>query len=221
MESTDGPRVAGLNRITLFVVGAVLLAVAFALGAVIYSQSGLFAVDTWWNGILVDLASPLLTVFARAMDFVGGGWFGVILVPVVCVIALLLLKRPWSALFFVAVSIASAGVVQVLKQVFGRARPDEILVVADVGSFPSGHAANAATLAALAFLLFPRLWVAIVAGIWMVLMALSRTAVHAHWLSDTVGGVLVGIGVTLIVAGLFAPLLARENRPARTESTAH
>lgn len=215
MGSTNSPRVAGLSRITLFGLGALLLGVASALGAWIYFQSGLFAIDTWWNGIIVDLASPVLTAFARFMDFVGAGWFGVYLVPIVGALALVLVKRPWSAVFFIAAEIATAGLVQVLKHVFGRARPEEILVFADVGSYPSGHAANGATLAMVAFILFPRLWVAIVGAIWMLLMALSRTAVHAHWLSDTVGGMLVGIGVTLIVAGLFAPLLAREVRPVR------
>lgn len=220
-ETTRGPRVAGIRRITLFGVGALLIGVACLLGAWIYFQSGLFAIDTWWNGIIVDLASPLLTGFARVMDFVGAGWFGVYLVPIAAALVLFLLKRPWSALFFLAAEIATAGIVQLLKHLFGRARPEEILVIADVGSFPSGHAANGAALAMIAFLLFPRLWVAIVGAMWMVLMALSRTAVHAHWLSDTVGGVMIGIGTTLIVAGLFAPLLAREVRPAREKSVAH
>jgi undecaprenyl-diphosphatase len=70
--------------------------------------------------------------------------------------------------------------------------------------------ANAATLAAAAVILFPRLWVLLVGIAWVLLMALSRTALHAHWLSDTLGGALVGVGVVLILAGLFAPLLERE-----------
>jgi membrane-associated phospholipid phosphatase len=218
MESTDGPRVAGLNRATLLISGAVLVAVAFTLGAVIYSQAGLFVVDTWWNGIIVDLASPFVTALSRFMDFAGGGWFGVFFVPIAGTLALLLLRRWWSAAFFIVAQLASAGVVQLLKRTFGRARPDEIIVLADYGSFPSGHAANAATLAALAFLLFPKLWVAIVGAAWMLLMAFSRTGLHAHWLSDTVGGMLVGVGVVFIVAGLFAPLLDRER--TRIEATA-
>ena len=61
--------------------------------------------------------------------------------------------------------------------------------------------------------------VAIVGTVYVVLMAISRTAVHAHWLTDTIGGALIGVGVVLIVAGIFAPLLAGERRasapPAR------
>jgi undecaprenyl-diphosphatase len=34
--------------------------------------------------------------------------------------------------------------------------------------------------------------------------------VHAHWLSDTVGGALVGSGMALIVAAAFTVPLLRE-----------
>ena len=42
-------------------------------------------------------------------------------------------------------------------------------------------------------------------------MAISRTLVHAHWLSDTLGGLMVGAGAVLLVAGVFAVPMAREN----------
>ena len=72
------------------------------------------------------------------------------------------MKRPWSAAFFLTAELASAGAVQVLKHLFGRARPEDIIVISDYGSFPSGHVANAATIATVACILFPRLWVLIV-----------------------------------------------------------
>ena len=148
------------------------------------------------------------------MNFLGAGWFGVLLVPILGAIGLVLLKRPWSAVFFITAEAASAGAVQVLKHLFGRARPEEIIVISDYGSFPSGHVAGAATLAMAAFILFPRLWVALVGIVWVVLMAISRTALHAHWLTDTIGGALIGAGMVLIVAGIFAPLLWRERPDA-------
>ncbi len=94
-------------------------------------------------------------------------------------------------------------VVQLLKTLFGRTRPEQILIDSDFGSFPSGHTANAATFAVLAVMLSPRLWVWLVAGLWIVCMAFSRTVLSAHWLSDTIGGMLIGAGVTLVVGGLL------------------
>jgi len=153
------------------------------------------------------------------MNFLGAGWFGVFAVPIAGAFALVILKRPWSAAFFITAEIASAGLVQILKHLFGRARPEEIIVISDFGSFPSGHVANAATLATAAFILFPRLIVVLVGAVYIFLMALSRTVLHAHWLSDTLAGAMIGVGVVLIVAGLFAPLLWRE-RPAAAAASA-
>ena len=91
-----------------------------------------------------------------------------------------------------------------------------MIVFSDHGSFPSGHTANAATLATIAVILFPRVWVAVVGGAWVFAMAFSRTQVHAHWLSDTVGGTLVGVGATLVIAGICARMLERENERLRS-----
>jgi len=214
MHSANRPRAAWDFRPLLLIVGALLVAAACGLGAVIFFNSGPFSFDTAWNSLLVQNASPFLTGFSRVMDIAGGGWFGVLVVPILGTIALLGLRRPWSAVFFIASEAASAGAVQVLKHVFGRARPEDIIVITDYGSFPSGHVANAATLATAAFILFPRLWVAIVGVAWVLLMAFSRTLLHAHWLSDTLGGALIGAGVVLILAGLFAPLLRGERADA-------
>ena len=86
-------------------------------------------------------------------------------------------------------------------------------MLSDYGSFPSGHAANAATVAAVAVVLFPRVWVIVAGAVWVVLMAFSRTYLHAHWASDTLGGALLGTGAVLVVAALYAPRLRAERVP--------
>jgi len=64
-----------------------------------------------------------------------------------------------------------------------------------------------------AVVLFPRLWVALVGAAWVLLMAFSRTQVHAHWFTDTVGGTLVGAGVAPLVAAAFVlPILRERDR---------
>ena len=144
------------------------------------------------------------------MNFLGGGWFGVFAVPIGIALALLIARKKWSALYFVLASIVSAGLVQLLKSLFGRARPEEILVHADFGSFPSGHVANAATIAVTLALILQRLWVWIAGAAWVVLMLLSRTYLGAHWLSDTIGGLLLGVAVAVILWAPFASKLSGE-----------
>jgi undecaprenyl-diphosphatase len=203
-------------------VGAVLLALACGLGAWVFARGNdPFAVDAWWNGILVDSASnEVVFTFALVMDRLGGTWVAIYVIPIAGALALVLLRRPWAAVYFLAASILSAAAVQVLKRSFGRARPEDILITSDYGSFPSGHAANAATIAAVVVVLFARAWVVIVGIAWVVLMAFSRTYLHAHWLSDTLGGALAGAGVALLVAAAFSVLLAKDRGRPRARALA-
>lgn len=207
------PREAGAHHaLGYLLAGLVLLALSLVFGIWIESRADEpFTIDLWWNRLVIEFAGPGLTVFAQIMNWLGGGWFAILAVPIAGAIGLVLLKRYWAAAFFITAMIVSAGCVQVLKHTFGRVRPEEILVIADYGSYPSGHAANGATLGVVAMILFPRLWVYIVGTAWMLLMAISRTLVHAHWLSDTLGGLMVGAGAVLLVAGVFAVPMAREN----------
>ncbi len=203
------------------VTGIVLIALACGLGAWLYSRGDVpFPIDVWWNTLMVDSSNAFLLSFSYAMDFLGAGWFGIFAVPLGGTLALILVKRPWSAAYFLVAQAASAGLVQVLKRSFGRARPEEILVISDYGSFPSGHVAGAATLATAVIVIFPRLWVIIAGVVWVLAMAFSRTYLHAHWLSDTVGGALAGVGMALVVAALFAVPLDRERAQARARKHA-
>lgn len=189
--------------------GSGALLVAIVLGVVVtWGGVGATAVDVAWNTLMGQIRTPVLLDIAHALDRIGGGWVATYLIPLVVIAALLLARRWRAAVFAAATMLISVAVVQLLKSVFGRARPEDMLVLSDYGSFPSGHTANAATLATLAVVLFPRLWVVIVAVMWALAMALSRTLVSVHWLSDTLGGMLVGAGVVLLLGG-FALTWAR------------
>jgi membrane-associated phospholipid phosphatase len=205
-------RAQRLGRRVPFVSGVVAVVAAALLGVVIMARSGglPFAFDEEWAADLVELRGPVGDVFAYFMNALGGGVVGVFVVPVVAAVALLVARRPWGALYFIVASAASALVVQVLKNVFGRARPEDIMVTTDTGSFPSGHVANAATIAVALGVIVPAAWVWVLGGVYTVLMAVSRTYLGAHWLSDTIGGLLVGAGVALVLWALFAAPLERE-----------
>lgn len=194
------------------IAGVALIALACALGAwTFFRGSTPFAVDVWWNGLFAAAPSRPLLAFALVMDEVGGHLTAILIVPLGGALALFLIGRRWSALYFLAASAASAVLVQVLKQTFGRARPEDILVLSDYGSFPSGHTANAATIAVVAAVVFPHAAVRIAGVAWVLLMGFSRTYLHAHWLSDTVGGALVGAGAALLLAAVFSHLRARDD----------
>jgi len=106
-----------------------------------------------------------------------------------------------AAFLFLAVA-ASGLIVDLLKIVFGRARPkllfrDDLYGFtwwgrgADLWSFPSGHAATVIALAAALTLLWRRAWPLY----WSLalLICASRVIIDAHYLSDVIAGGWIGI----------------------------
>ena len=198
--------------------GAVALILAGGLGAIIaYREGNLpFQFDSRWMEEVIEHRSPVWDIPAYVMNWVGGGIFAIAILPVLTIIALCLLKRFWGALYFAIATFVSVLVVQLLKGAFRRPRPEDILVMADIGSFPSGHVANAATMAVVVGFLLQRTWVWAAGVVYTVLMMVSRTYLGAHWISDTVGGLVVGSAIAVIVWAPLAHKLHVERRRPRT-----
>lgn len=206
------------RRLVLLWWGIGLVLAAVALGAAVTAPGPDLpsVLDTGWNQLMITIQTPVMVGFGTMMNVAGGTWVGTYLIPIVILVALLIARR-WRAAVFVLVSLlVSVALVQLLKSLFGRARPGEMLVTSDFGSFPSGHTANAATMAVLAALLFPRLWVLLLGIIWTLAMAFSRTLLSVHWLTDTVGGMLVGAGTALIVGAVMLGWVQRRRTAAST-----
>ncbi|GAB3038937.1 hypothetical protein GCM10027052_18410 [Parafrigoribacterium mesophilum] len=190
---------------------AVALLLITVSGVLLAARHAAPSIDTEWMGEMLEYRTPLGEVPALIMNFLGGGWFAVVVVPIVVIGALCLASRWKAAIFFGTSIAASAILVQVLKQLLGRARPLDKLVQIDTGSFPSGHVANAATMAAVMCIIFWRTWVWLTGAAYTLLMMLSRTYLGVHWLTDTIGGLMLGVAVAIMV---WAPLADRLRREA-------
>lgn len=213
MESPAIGRDLPWRRIGGITAGAGTVTVVL-LGLLVRIQAIADEIDGEWMEEVLEMRGPGWEAVSRVFDFLGGGWFAVWLVPIALAVVFLIVRRPWAALVVIAASALSAGLVQLLKALFGRARPADILLELDNGAYPSGHVANAATLAVLLVVVLGRWWLAVVGAAYVVLMALSRTYLGAHWVTDTVGGALLGASVALAVWAVLAPQLHRERTGA-------
>ncbi|PPF77535.1 phosphatase PAP2 family protein [Subtercola sp. Z020] len=156
-------------------------------------------IDAEWQRLM--LANPLPPVLdvARVLDVLGQGVIGFVVLPLV--VAALLWRRGRGAVGLVILSsLVSLAAAQLLKHVAERARPAPMLVPSDLGSFPSGHVANIATLAVVVLLVVPLRRVALLGALAVVVMALSRTFLNVHWLTDTLAGALLGAAVPVLLA---------------------
>lgn len=115
---------------------------------------------------------------------------------------------------FVFAGVGLAGiVVNILKVLFGRARPilydqfgawhfDFFSFGYAYASFPSGHSTTVGAVMAVFILWYPRFWlVTLQIGI---LLGATRIAAQAHHPSDVAAGLLLGFTVTLLLARFLA-----------------
>jgi undecaprenyl-diphosphatase len=184
-----------------------LLVWLLALG-LLFAAVALFlelAEDVWLNeGFAWDvtmmrgihgLSRPWLDRLFRLITETGGG---LIMLPVLGAAIWFWWHKQRTVTWLVLASFAGALLLNSqLKLLFARPRPDIFppLVVEHSYSFPSGHTMSAAAVYGLwALLLWQRRrygW-ALVAGLWVPLVALSRVYLGAHYPSDVLASLALG-----------------------------
>jgi membrane-associated phospholipid phosphatase len=116
------------------------------------------------------------------------------------------------ALYFFTVQVVSGILSQLVKHLVGRARPklidtlgpehfDLFSLKAVLASFPSGHTTTIIAAAASLSFFMPR-YTALLFAL-AVPVAASRLMIGAHYPSDVLGGVFLGLGSALAVARVF------------------
>jgi undecaprenyl-diphosphatase len=178
-----------------------------ALGTSV-AQRPLTPLDRWANA-LRGHGTRVAVVFTRA-----GYWPALAGVSVI-VVALAEWLRWWPAfaLLLPAMQLLSQGLVDRIKALYRRIRPDDWLYHEELGfSFPSGHACTAVVFYGglivyawnVPLPLALRLAVSLVLGVFVVGLPWSRLVLAAHYGTDVTGGFLFGVGwlcLMLVVLG--------------------
>ena len=201
--ASEQPAMLADPRRALMLAG-ILLAAAAILYVLVWSTATR-SVLQWGDDRFLRLVTrfrygPAVSL-AKALNFVGGAWCTWTLR--VAALIVLAWRRHWLHLAAFSLAIAtSEALIGTSKALFDRPRPLGSLVGTSGASFPSGHAiAAAVTAVGLVVALLPAgharwKWERR-AALYASVMALSRTYLGAHWLSDVVAGGLLGSGIAL------------------------
>jgi membrane-associated phospholipid phosphatase len=205
------------RRVLLCGLGLLTLAILLtAMVAVSGHDFVIQRVDDWWYRLMVDqrwslgvdVSKVLSALFSTAIDW-----------PIrVAVTLLIVFRRHWLALSSWLVTVAISELcIGPVKNLVDRPRPPDSLIGTSGASYPSGHAiASAVTAIGIVMALTTgrrRLHWMIAAVLIAAAVALSRTYLSAHWLSDVVGGSLIGAGLALTIPEAFE--VARDHLPKK------
>ena len=194
--------------------GIALLGVVVLMAMVV--PAGPLGVDQRWSEAMLDIRTSFLTDVAQVFNWLGRGFGWALSLAALGIV--LFARRRWGALLAFGVTEAVTSLSStLLKILVGRPRPPDGLVHPVGSSFPSGHAAYAGATCVTLVLLFTvpgprRRWWWALAALGVLGMAWSRTYLQVHWLSDVIGGSLLGIGIALTIFAA-AQLLDRRSAP--------
>ncbi|MDO8750983.1 MAG: phosphatase PAP2 family protein [Dehalococcoidia bacterium] len=172
-----------------------------------------------------SLATPWLDTLMKAVTLLGMTY--VAGASILAAAAAFALARRWPEVAAFIGAAVMEGAVQVLKSLIGRPRPPEellrILESGASGSFPSGHVYHAVVFGGLLLaLVVPgirpdlsglRRAVAVLVLLLAVAIAVSRVYLGAHWPSDVLGSVALGIPSLAMLVYLCRRLGGGESSP--------
>ncbi len=168
------------------------------------------SIDILVQNYLVLTRTPLLTtVMIVLTSFFDFSLYFILLAICISILVYIVRGRKY-AILFVASLFFGALIMYILKVYFGVARPLDSILSAYGNSFPSGHATISTVFFSMLMYIFDRYFRThgriifnTICICFIALVAFSRLYLGEHWLSDVLGGIVLGALISYISVLVF------------------
>lgn len=195
----DAERPNDTRQLSLAIWTMLCLMLLFMLFILVRLQLGISYINTTSHLGLLDIRNQLLLDIMTIISFIGQK---TILIPTVLAVVLYAVwHKQWRlALHWLGLLLACALMIIVFKQLSHSPRPSDIVAVPSGFSFPSGHVVlSIAIWGFLAYLVREHMpktiqhWPINIVSLLTILVIFSRLYLGVHWLTDTLGGIFLGL----------------------------
>ena len=205
-----------ITLLTLLAAGAV----AFGLVGMLIEEQPVPSVDTWAFDLADPLQTPVLVHVAKVVTALGA-FPTTVIAALVTAIWAMIRRHGIASTGLVTGVLTSDAANHIAKAAYDRPRPPGSLVETELSAYPSGHALQSVTFVACAIVLVrggagwaSRIAAVTVAIAIVAVVSVTRVFLRAHYLTDVLGGVALGVAVWAAVGviGLLAGHVARGRR---------
>lgn len=201
-----------LSRQIIIAIFCIVSGILFGLTAYFVQEQSIQSFDLPIIHFVQGLETPWLTTLLKTFTWIGSAYFVVPATLIACYLLYFVYKRRSVAYFFASVMVINIVMNGLLKQVFGRVRPDIYRMIPIEGlSFPSGHTMMAVSLYMLITYVvwralktsWQRLLLILLSFSMILMITVSRIYLGVHFPSDIMGGIWASLFLVTAMILLF------------------
>lgn len=182
-----------------------ILIILFIINTIFVINNGYTSIDSSLHNFIDNFNSDTLTKIMHIITFFGGAIFMALLCFLLVI--LFITKKLNNKFYCIMGTLMISTMVNcIIKLIIRRPRPEYMTVVENTFSYPSGHMMASTTL--YGFLIYlilksnkartNKALYALLLGMLIILIGISRMYLGAHYFSDVFGGLLLSISIILL-----------------------